>query len=283
MGKPLDEEYFKDVFKKAAEIANVVPENMREAAFHRAVDALLSQTSQETRRSHKASKHKAVARGVDGVPGTIGDLMKIMDRTQHPEIGRATKVLDRSLYLLRAVKTQHGIDGLTPSEIARILTDKFRVSTKDSAVRMALGGAGNLVDRVPRGKGYAYRIMEAGEIYLEGLDKKTPADLAELATGSRRKKSKKGRSEIVRSGQTSSVKRVPKSSRPGPKQIILDLIAEGFFDTARSMKAIISYLEQKLGYRYKATDLSPALVRLTRDKKLDRERNSGGQYEYSKH
>jgi hypothetical protein len=31
----------------------------------------------------------------------------------------------------------------------------------------------------------------------------------------------------------------------------------------------------------KATDLSPTLVRLLREKKLDRERNEDNQYEYS--
>ena len=62
--------------------------------------------------------------------GTSTDeLIATIDSTQHPEVTLASKVLDRSLLVLQIARTAHGIDGLTPSAIAKILTEKFRVNT----------------------------------------------------------------------------------------------------------------------------------------------------------
>ena len=92
--------------------------------------------------------------------------MSAIDFTQHPGVMSAKKVLDRALMILQIALNDHGIDGLMPSEIAKILTDKFRVSTTKNAVSMALGNATKLANRVSSGAGYGYRIMGPGEEYL---------------------------------------------------------------------------------------------------------------------
>lgn len=75
------------------------------------------------------------------------------------------------LAVLRIALEKFDIDGLTPPEISKILKVKFRISKAVSSenVSMALSGAGECVDRVrsPRGRGYSYRIMRAGEERLK--------------------------------------------------------------------------------------------------------------------
>ena len=75
------------------------------------------------------------------------------------------------LTVLKIALEKFNIDGLTPPEISKILKVKFRTSKAVSAknVSMALSKAGECVDRVPnpRGRGYLYRIMHAGEERLK--------------------------------------------------------------------------------------------------------------------
>ena len=58
------------------------------------------------------------------------------------------------------------------------------------------------------------------------------------------------------------------------------LIGSGFFSDARTIGTVQEHLEKAQGRRYRATDLSPTLVRLLREEKLTREKNAEGQYEY---
>lgn len=75
------------------------------------------------------------------------------------------------LAVLKITLEKFDIDGLTPPEISKILRVKFRISKATSAknVSMLLSKAGECVNRVPnpRGRGYMYRIMHAGEEKLE--------------------------------------------------------------------------------------------------------------------
>jgi hypothetical protein len=58
------------------------------------------------------------------------------------------------------------------------------------------------------------------------------------------------------------------------------LIEEGFFDSPKVISDIQDQLRDKRGAVFKATDLSPALVRLLRENALDRDRNDSNQFEY---
>lgn len=75
------------------------------------------------------------------------------------------------LTVLKIALEKFNIDGLTPPEISKILRVKFRIAKAGSAenVSMALSRAGERVDRVrnPRGRGYLYRLMHAGEEKLK--------------------------------------------------------------------------------------------------------------------
>ena len=72
------------------------------------------------------------------------------------------------------------------------------------------------------------------------------------------------------------------SDRPSPTVILDNLIAEQFFKEWRAVSAIIDDCREKLACSYKSTDLSVPLMRAVRSKKLERKKNSDGQFEYFK-
>ena len=278
----------KELFKEAAEIASVVPESMREAAFNRAVDALQVKhglsPKKNARKGGASSTSKADA---DEEQILVQSLIENLDSTAHSEILSATKVLDRALYLLRAAKDDLGIDGLTTGQIATVLTEKFRVSTKSNPVNMALADRGDLVDRIPKGRAFVYRLMAPGEAYLKSAVTSTsasdgseggvsggPAKKRRKVTGSKGHTAPKGAN-----GKAPKQARI-KSGRPGPKAVVEEVIANGFFAEPKTIGDLQEHLERNRGHRYKATDLSPTLVRLLRAGILERERDDNAQYRY---
>lgn len=288
----MDAKDLKDQIQKAAEIAKAVPENLQEAAFHRALDLL-------TGTAHGAPVEAATRTGHTLSPGAVDppkhpapeqDLADLligqMNATEHPKVRTATTILDRSLTILHGARSSHQIDDLTPSEIARVLTEKFRIATRSGSVSEALGKvSGELVDRVKEGAGYRYRIMEAGERRLDGgnsaAGSKSTARPGPAPRRVTKKKNneKRGKENKPKEG-TSRNKKQQRTGRPGPKQIVGELIDQGFFKQPRIIGEIIQHLKESRGRTYKVTALSPALVRLLRDERLDREKNADGQYEY---
>lgn len=276
----------KEIFRQAAEIAQQVPESMQVAAFNRALDLLTGATNPVERQgagtpmpSTSAQQSTLGERGNEKSPVEV--LMSAIDTTQHPAIASTGKVLDRSLMVLQIALRNHDVDGLTPPEIAEILTNKFRLNTSRQAVSMAISSATNLVNRVPRGTGYEYRIMGPGEDYLThiGSDREgAPANPSRQPPKPKAKRAAK-QSDLVEPSKP----RGGKSGRPGPKQMLETLIADQFFDAPRNISQIIEHVQHRYARTYKATDLSPTLVRLRRENKLDRSKNDKGIYEYVIH
>ena len=265
----------KEIFRQAAEISETVPESLREAAFNKAVDALLGKMNSREARPRSNAGRPRLREGRRTDRPSVDDILENLDRTAHPDVRNATRVLDRALHLLLAVKEQHGVDGLGASAIARILTDKFRVRTTRQAVQQALDGAGDKVDRVtPASGGSYYRIMHPGEVYLSGGSKESRAPDERHATSSRKRKPKKTESAIKEARRSTTV--------VGPRTAVEQLIAEGFFAEKRRIGDIAQHLDHKKGYKFKVTSLSPVLTRMLRDGRLDRTRADDGQYEYEK-
>jgi|TARA_B110000114_G_C15015162_1_gene366505 hypothetical protein len=270
----------KELFKQAAEIAAQVPESMQEAAFNRAIDLLTGVGADVNSNisNSKATKKPRAALPQTSAPkddSPAADLVETIDSTQHPGILSARKVLDRALMVLQIALNEHGVDGLTPAKIARVLTDKFRVSTTTDAVRMALGDATNLVNRVTKGKGYEYRIMGPGEEYLAHLGEGE----ASIPSPKTKTKSKKIAKKKTNS-KTGTNSKSPSKTKVGPKAAILSLIDSGFFSQARTGPEIKTHLKNKRGLNFETTQLSMALLRLVRDEKLDRDENADRSYEY---
>ncbi|WP_156844527.1 hypothetical protein [Leptospira wolffii] len=77
-------------------------------------------------------------------------------------------------------------------------------------------------------------------------------------------------------------KKISKKSRPGPGQIVDQLISEGFFNTKKSTTDIVQHCSKNLAYNYKANEIAITLTRSVRNGKLNRKENSEGTFEYQK-
>lgn len=291
----------KEIFKQASEIANEVPESMREAAFNRALDLLTGGSSQSNakpegqltaKKNHTRHDSSATAQNSESA---IETLLQTIDSTQHPGITSNAKVLDRALMVLQIALNDHHVDGLTPPEISKILTDKFRIATTPAAVSMALGNVTNLVNRSKIGLGYSYKIMQSGRDYLAHLRQgdSAPSSAKKL----RHTKAKKGDKEIAANDDLAqgihpalatkkkaktSGKNASKSSgtKIGPKATILGLISSSFFAEARTAPDVQEYLNKKRGFNLGIPQISLVLLRLVREEKLNRDENAEGNYEY---
>jgi hypothetical protein len=286
----MDDERLREMFRRAAEIASVVPESMHEAAFNRALDALTS-TGQPNLHDAARSHPKPRIANAPAEPKSSDPVVDLsaMERSRAAEVDSAKGGMAKALALLFVARREMGIDGLTASQIASVLTDKFRWRVTRQAVGQAMDAAGNRVDRVKQKGATVFRIMEAGERWLA-----TPQDEVGVAvsggtqprsTARRRRKPKtpgkngptNGTNPVEAEPATRPVAR--KSSR-GPKAAVETLIDAGWFANPRGLSAIRVEVENRLALHYKATDLGPTMTRLLREGRLRRSKTESGQYEY---
>jgi hypothetical protein len=279
-------------FLAAAEIAKKLPKNLQVAGFNLAVEQLMGKIggnpaagrARETAgRALKASKQ-----GID-IP-EYGALFNAINRTKHPDVGATPRVADRALKVLEVAHKEHGVDGLTADQIAKILSEKFRLPTKANSVAKALVRETSMVD-VRGGVGgtsRVFHIMEPGEAYLTRLrsgDEGGGSRGATAMPSARPAKSHKSRSRKKASARAKAPKEKSigkrAAGRPGPKAAIEQLLGAGFFSSARTISAIADHLRDQWGHSYSVQELSPALIRSVRDKSLKRSRDKAGQYEYN--
>jgi hypothetical protein len=277
-----------DLFKQAAEIAQQVPEALRETAFSRALDALLAPalpgTSTPTVRRPPGVPEVAPVipqKGRAGQSASTTKLLEVLDRTEMAALLRGRKVLDRSLLLLQAAG-HHDIGALTVSDIADVLTIKFREPTKPSAVRMALDRSPSYTDRRPNAGTFLYSLMASGEAYLDSLTSSALPSATKVSNrrraGGAKSRPAKG-AALRRPSPVRSKGRRP-SERPGPKAALELLQAEGFFANARTMTDILSHLKESKTYVYKTSDMTATLQRAVRQGALTRSRNAEAQFQY---
>lgn len=297
----------KELFKQASEIAQQVPPNMQEAAFNRAIDLLTgaSGTPADSVNRVKASpiREASSTRAKGGAspsrrssPDQIEMLLRTIDSTQHPGVASTSNNLDRALMVLKIALEEHEIDGMSPTNIGRVLKEKFRVAVQESAIRMALSRAAALVDRVKGSDGYVYRIMAPGEARLASLGnagastKVARRSVVRRATKGPRDSAKSstniapgdGAAKDTKSAKAAGGKKRA-SNGPGPKAAVLTLHAAGFFDTGKTGADVQQHLKAKRGFTFDPAQLRVALLRLVRDQVLDREENVDGEYEYKRH
>ncbi len=275
---------------KATDLVKNLPADLRQVAFAKAFDALMvTEAPREPRVDHGSKTRHAPDRKPAVGKGAGGALLDNIDSTAHPEIVDGKSARELALRVLKAARDDAGEEWLTPASVCALLKDKFRISVKLSAVNMALFRAGALVDRRKEGDSFVYRIMGAGEALLvKGIAAVRPARKAARRTVSAGR-SPSGGAPVAKSAQKpraseSSGKNPGGTNRRlGPKAILEALIASGYFAERRTIGDIIDHVEVKQARKLKATDLSPALGRLQREQKLDRDRNAKGQYEYKRH
>jgi hypothetical protein len=211
-------------------------------------------------------------------------LLSHLDRSAHPEVYEAPRVLDRALHVLRIARDEYGIEALTVPQITQVLKDKFRVSLTPQSVYGAFDRVQGVVDRVPAGKGvWKFRLMAAGEAYLAHPGQ-TPAASARRRSTRRRAQPKTGVQPAEQQGAEAPAKPAVSNKRalgrPGPKKMVADLISRGYFSGPRVIGEVQAHIEQQLGYQFTTNELAPAFTRLLRESSLKRTKREDGQYEY---
>lgn len=124
------------------------------------------------------------------------------------------------------------------------------------------------------------RVVDVLLGQLGATDFSTAGTFETTRTRRKRPKSKKVESS---SDQIEKAKRKPARApgSPGAFATISQLLTDGFFKSPKTIGSIVEHCKTSRGHHYKASECSPALLRLLRDKKLKRQKNKEGQYEYS--
>lgn len=71
-----------------------------------------------------------------------------------------------------------------------------------------------------------------------------------------------------------------RAGRPGGMGLLTDLVAKGFFKSAKTLADIVAHCERNLATKYKPNELSGPLGRLVRSQTLSRQKNGDKLYEY---
>lgn len=108
-----------------------------------------------------------------------------------------------------------------------------------------------------------------------------PAPASKVKAPRSRRRREKAAPVATASNPTTPRKPSRGSGSPGAYATISQLLAGGFFKTPKTIGAIVDHCGTARGHHYKASECSPALLRLLRDTKLKRQKNKDGQYEYT--
>lgn len=281
------------LIEEAARLAEKAPKHLQEAAFNQAFRALQGDTDEgPPPRRPRSRTRRARGDANDGDSGGAAErFVGEISRTDHPEVGRASRLADKAMLILDIANDKLGADGLTPAEISDILSKKFRLAGRPNSIRMALVRETESVDdREGR-----FHIMAGGEERVAELRNPTASGAVprkksrSKSTSKRQAASKKASSRKKKTSPKAPAKKAGKKaaarrggSSKGPKAAINDAISAGFFDKARTASEIQTHLGRKKAHHFTGEQIRVALLRLVRDEDLERDGNADGQYEYQK-
>ena len=301
------------LFARAAEIASQVPPSMQEAAFHRALDVLQAEAgivvhatapptppkqhapSRKPAPSRKTSPSRKPTSGEQDAYDVVS-LFHDLSRDAATDVDLFETTIGKALAILRVANRELGVDGMTAPDVCRVLNEKFRYKIERRSIAKAFDALGRRVDRKRAGTTVVFRLMSEGDKWLDdpaNQGPKAPGSSTQRVSRPATKASKSAASPAKAkpkrvAASTSSVKPSPNraarttgSTRSGPKGALEQLIATGYFDQPRTIGDIRASLEHDRAIRFKANELSPALVRLLRDGDLRRSKNAENQYEYA--
>lgn len=205
------------LFAEAAEIAATVPEDLRPAAFNRALDLLLARASGGA----GAAEADAILRGSAKDRRILG-------------IYGTELILEKSVDVLNFATSRLGLEELSAEQIAALVNERFGLPATGTVVSLALSGAGELVRGIQRGGETLYRIVAPTS---PGSDKKPKS------------RSKRG----------AKTRKAQEPVTPG--QVVRDLVALGFFQTAHTAADLALHLEKK-GIDFTVRQVVPVLTTL---------------------
>jgi hypothetical protein len=277
------DQHLTEAFRRAAAIAATVPTALQEAAFNRALDAVLNATGNQGKQQRRQLPSED-----DDTSDPIATVLAI-SRSSAEEVDNEDGALGKALALLHVAEREADVPGLTAPQIAYVLTTKFKWKVSRQAITQALDRAGKMVDSTVGSGARIYTIMASGVEYLNQPVDERPMALAAGSGQRRRRRLPRGNSRpgsgsaVSPEGDNDSRLATPRkqSRRAGPKEAIEQLISNDFFSSPRMLAAIREELRVSRGLAYKSTDLSPVMTRLLREGRLIRSRNGESQqYEY---
>lgn len=157
-------------------------------------------------------------------------------------------LLEKSVDVLNFATTRLGLEELSAEQIAALVNERFGLPATGTVVSAALAGANGLVRGIQRGGKTLYQIVSPVQ--------------AEPKKHARRK----------------SARRKPEPATT-PGQVVRDLAALGFFQTARTAAEVALFIEKK-GIEFTAQQLVPALSTLIDSGLLEKRPTRGGPAQY---
>lgn len=127
------------------------------------------------------------------------------------------------------------------------------------------------------------------DLIFKGVKVKDPQDIEEaeeeefeekVKTDVKAKKKAKARNKKTESDDKVTKKTGTGKSTPSPYATLEKLHSDGFFKTKRLIGDIKTHCKDKLALTYQSSDLSPVLIKMIKDDKLNRTKNNENQYEY---
>lgn len=180
--KMVTSEKLQELTRIASESVKDLDTDLKKTAFETILKGLLSKELGESNNNatrvplvpkKKLKKQQTFSKIKKDNPREImsNDLINNINRTKYPKIYGLSKALDKAIYVLKLAKEDFDKDGLTPSEISKILTSAFRIKSNYASVSMALMKAQIYVDRkeVKQPNGgitFVYYLMHEGEKYI---------------------------------------------------------------------------------------------------------------------
>src|SRR3989344_3735213 len=255
----MDDKSLKEKVDAAKESVKDLEEPLKSKAFEIILNKLLAESSTPENRVTQNQSQKNFEEDV------ADRLVNTIDSTAYPLMFQLSKALDRSLYVIFIAKNDHNVDGLTPPQISKLLSLKFRLPCTVNTIGMALMKASHLADRkqifTKGAPAYEYKITHPGEQYIEKILENTPTERIHVSN-------KKLNGRPAKNG-----KRKPKE---GSKERIILLKEQGFFDKPKETSEVRSELANK-GFHYEAVPINVALLRLVRKSVLRRIKEVKGQ------
>jgi len=163
---------YAEIVRKARDAVQDLQEPLRSVAFGKVLDDLILQARVANR---MAPPVQSVKMGISSGPGTGGDsaidlfLSRSIDASAYGGLFASRgRLLDKSLAVLKLGRDEFGLESLAASEIADVLTKKFRVaSIRKSNVSRDLGRAPQFVSRTKDPSGFLrYSLTLPGEARL---------------------------------------------------------------------------------------------------------------------
>jgi len=183
----------KALFKRAADIAEQVPEHFQEAAFHRALDTLVG--TQSTREAHGYAEYLdevAAEAQRDGLPKAA-----------------AKMILDKSFDVLNLATGVLGVEALSADQVAKILNESYGLVVSNDMVSRTLDNADGLFSIARRGGNTLYQIIQPGRV-IPGHKKRAAAAKKKAAPKAKPKPAAKIKAKPATAKKSATKKRAQK-------------------------------------------------------------------------